>query len=119
MSTVYDMALRYHGPYIVQDLVTRTLLEQAAKADGVTVTEADVDAAVKDLRMSTGLAEEEPFQRFLQTQRITAEGYRESARLYVYMNKVVGKLVTVSDMEIASAYNRERTPPITGRRASR
>ncbi len=73
MTTIYDMALRYHGPYLVQDLVTQTLLEQAAKAQGLTVTDAEVDEAVKDLRMRTGMSEEEPFQRFLQGQRITPE----------------------------------------------
>jgi len=106
-TALQDMALRYRGPYMLQDLVTMTLLKQAAKAAGITVSEADVDAQVKSLRKDNGLTEEEPFRRFLQSERVTPEAFRESARMYVYIRKVIGAKVSVHDQDIRAIYDRE------------
>ncbi len=108
LGAVQDLGLLYSGPYLLQDLVIQKLLEQAAKREAVTVSDAEVEAKMAQVREEGGLKDPEAFDRFLRGQRVTPEGYRASARILTYAEKVIGKSVYVSDEEIEKLYNAER-----------
>jgi len=105
ISAVQNRAMLFHGAYVLQDLVQEKLLLQEAKRRGVVVSEAEVDAKVRVLREDLGLIADTAFDRYLRLQRVTAVAFREMARDYVYMEKVFGDAVYVSDDEVKAAYN--------------
>jgi foldase protein PrsA len=104
LNAVQNRAMLYHGPFVLQDMVQERLLLQEAKRRGVTVSESEVDARVKSLRDSLGLQSDAAFNRYLRAQRVTSTAFRETARDYVYVEKVLGDAVYVSDDEVQRAY---------------
>jgi len=106
LDAVRDRAVAWHGPYILQDLVASALLRQEAKRKGISVTEAEVDAKLADIRQELGLNSEAALQRFLRTQERTPEWFREHVSDYALLEKVLADRVYVSDLEVKRAYER-------------
>ena len=79
---------------VLDDLVTYTILRQAAKAQGVVVTDAEVDQRVQQLQMTSG--GEEAFKKALKDQEMTLDRLRADTRSQL----AVGKLI---DTHAASA----------------
>ena len=104
ISAVQNRAMLFHGMFVLQDMVQEKLLLQEAKRRNVTVAESEVDAKVKGLREDMGLTAEAAFDRYLRAQRVTITGFREMARDYVYMEKVLGDRLQVSDAEVQAVY---------------
>jgi foldase protein PrsA len=108
LEEVSDRAILFHGPYILQDLVSRALLEQEASSRGISVTEQEVDAQIGALREGMGLRSEDALEFSLRQRRLTREGFREQAREYLLLSKVLADRVYVSDGDIERFYNRFR-----------
>jgi len=108
LAAVRDHAILYHGPYILQDLVCETLLEQEAKRRGVTVTDQEIDAQIKQLRTEMGLVSDAALDFYLRRTRVTPGWLRDKARDYVLVEKVLGDQVYVSDKEVERFYEQFR-----------
>ncbi len=105
VDEVRERALRFHGPYILQDLVSGALLRQEAERRGITVTEEEVEAQIRALREELGLRSEEALEFHLRGRRLTREGFRQQAREYLLLAKTLADRVYVSDREIARFYS--------------
>jgi peptidyl-prolyl cis-trans isomerase C len=79
---------------VLDELVTYKILRQEAKAQGVVVTDAEVDAQLQQLQMKTG--GEDAFKKALQEQQMTLDRLRADTRSQL----AVGKLI---DTQVASA----------------
>jgi foldase protein PrsA len=108
VSEVQNRALMTYGPYVLQDLVVEKLLLQEAKRQGVTVSDAEVQAKMTQIREEQGVTADAAFARYLQAQRLTPEAFGAGARDYVYIEKMFGDQVYVSDDEAAASFDQSK-----------
>jgi foldase protein PrsA len=108
IETVQERAMVTHGPYVLQDLVVERLLMQEAKRRGVSVSEAETEAKIKDIRQELGLNTPESFDHYLRGQQATEEAFRNWAREYVLAEKLFADQIFVSDDEAATFYSQRR-----------
>ncbi len=108
LDEVRDRAVLYHGPYVLQDMVAELLLQDEAQRRGVTVSDAEVDEKIKELRAEGGLITDMALEYYLRKSRVTPGWLREKARAYVLMEKLLGEQVYVSDREVEALYNQFR-----------
>jgi len=108
LDEVRDRAVLYHGPYVLQEMVVEMLLGQEAKRRGITVTDAEVEEKIKELRQEGGLMTEAALDFYLRRMGYTRGWMRQKAYDYVLIEKVLGDQVYVSDKEVAAFYNQFR-----------
>ena len=108
MDDVRERAFIYHGPYIAQDMVEETLLEQEARRRGMTVSDQEVEAKLKVLRDELGVRSEASLESYLRAYRVTREWLRAKARYSVLVEKFLAEQVYVSDKEIEQYYQLRR-----------
>ncbi len=93
---------RLESKYL-EEMVELRLEAQAAEAEGISVSDAEVDQAVAGIRSKFSLSDE-AFARALEEQGLTMESYRSNLREQILVNRVVNKVirprVTVSDSEV-------------------
>lgn len=105
VEEVQDRAVLFHGPYILQDLVSAALLGQEAARRGVTVTESEVDTQIRALREELGLRSDDALEFHLRQRRLTRDGFRQQAREYLLLAKTLADRVYVADWEVEQFYN--------------
>ncbi|RAL22173.1 hypothetical protein DL240_09975 [Lujinxingia litoralis] len=93
---------------VLEDLVDRLLINQAAAEIGEQVTDAEVDQWMSALRQQQGLSQEQ-FMQMVAQYGIDFETYKEVVRdnlLRMRMVNLSGRPATVADAEIDSVYRR-------------
>ncbi len=90
---------------LLDKLIDETLLKQQIEALGLKVSEAEIDAAVYDVRRQNKLTEEQ-LKRALEAQGMTMESYREKLRQQILRLKLVGRQVQ-SKIDITDSDIRE------------
>jgi len=90
------------GQEILDELVDEALVEQAAKAKGIAVTKAEVDARVKAIRDGVGAQ----LPAYLRSQRITEKGLAGKARLKLLVEKLLADQMAVPEAEAKAAYEK-------------
>ena len=115
VGEVQDRAVLFHGPYILQDLVSAALLGQEAARRGVTATEEEVDTQIRALREELGLRSDEAMEFHLRQRRLTRDGFRQQAREYLLLAKTLADRVYVADWEVELFYNKYRDSLYTRR----
>ena len=108
MALIETLAAAYHGPYVLQDLVAETLLQQEAARKGISVSEQDIQQTMSGLREQLGVRSEVPFESYLRSQNATPQWFHDKARAYALMRKVLADQVYVSDREIEAFYRRNQ-----------
>jgi len=87
-------------------MVEQEVIRQAAEAQGIEVTAAEIDAAVAEV--SDPFKTPEDFTRRLETEGFTEESYREHVGRMIaaskYLDGIRAKAATVSDAELESYY---------------
>jgi parvulin-like peptidyl-prolyl isomerase len=101
-----EKALAWYGPYLLQDLVASTLLHQEAKRKGITVTQADTDAKLAEIRGELGITSDAALERLLRSQQRTPQWFSDHVADYALLEKVLADRVYVSDIEVKNAYDR-------------
>jgi peptidyl-prolyl cis-trans isomerase C len=95
----------YHQ--VLDAMIARTLLEQEAKVEGVTVTDAEVKQQVDTLR--TQIGSPEAFKKELEKEGITEEQLLAEARkgftVQKFIQSKIAPTVTVSDAEAKTFYD--------------
>jgi len=93
---------------LLDQLVVYTLLNQEAKARGLTATDAEIDAKLQQVRQQ--FPTQEAFEKALKERNITVEGFKQDARLDVSATKVMeAELSTIpgpSDAEAKEFYGK-------------
>lgn len=108
VARIEELAAAYHGPYVLQDLVAETLLQQEAARKGITLSEQDVQQTMSGLREQLGVRSEVAFDSYLRSQNATPQWFHDKARAYALMKKVLADQVYVSDREVEAFYRRNQ-----------
>jgi len=94
---------------LLNDMITQDLLLAKARAAGLSVTDAEVDAAFNDRKKNVA---EDAFQKQLADRKLNTADMRESLRRELLAQKLldrdVGAAVTVSDADVVAYYNANR-----------
>ena len=90
--------LEYQGDDALQKMVNRTLVLQAAKKLGVSVTEAEVTAEVDKIKKN--FKTEKDFLSVLQRSNLTERQHRDEVRFTLLMQRVVLKEQPVTDEDL-------------------
>lgn len=104
-SELYQELIATQGTKALDRLIVAKLVDQAAKASGKDVTEADIDAEVAAIRRNLGGW---AFQQALRENGLTMDGLRRSIRTNLQARAVVGEQITVSDEEVEAYFKRNQ-----------
>lgn len=91
----------------LEEMVNETLLFQAAKKQGVTATDAEVDARLAEVKKSIGT--DEAFNNYLAEQAVTREGIRHKLRVKILVEKVLADKAKVSDEDVQKTYDENKS----------
>jgi parvulin-like peptidyl-prolyl isomerase len=87
------------GKQALNTIVTKTLVQQEARKQNVTVSDDEVNAELK--KIEDNLKKQgQDLNQVLQIQGLTRDGLEEQIRLQKLVEKMVGKEVTVTDKEV-------------------
>jgi len=86
----------------LEQMVNEALLFQAAKKQGISVSDAEIDARIAEIKQK--LNTDELFGRYLAGQEVTAEGLRQKLRVKILVEKFLGDKVQVTDEDVKQAY---------------
>jgi len=88
---------------ILQQAVQEVLLEQYAKANNITVSDADIQAKEDQLKLNfVGT----PWDQVLKTRNLTEADVHRDLRDQLLVDKAVGKDITVTDAQIAAYFQK-------------
>jgi foldase protein PrsA len=95
------------GAQTLDSMITEQLIADAAKKQGVEITQADIDAKVMTITQTLG--EGVNLEELLKYQGMTKADFEHQVRLQLTVEKVLGKDVAVTDSEVDTfiAENRE------------
>ena len=96
---------------ILEGLIDRRLQLQEAKKQGITISVAEVDAYVGDLKKSSKIEDEEEFKKALAKEGLTLEKLKKDVEGHLILLRIVNKevrsKVIVSEQEVRKAYEDE------------
>ncbi|ACS99124.1 peptidylprolyl isomerase [Paenibacillus sp. JDR-2] len=100
---LYDSLVEQGGKSTLDNMITTELIDQAAADAKVTVTEADVDKEIENLKKSFG--SEDEFNQTLAQYGMTVDSLREDAEVQVKIRKILEPQVKVTDDDIKAYYD--------------
>ncbi|SFE83327.1 foldase protein PrsA [Paenibacillus catalpae] len=103
---LYDSLVDQGGKSTLDNMITQELIDQAAEDAKVTVTEADVDKEIENLKKSFG--SEDEFNQTLAQYGMTVESLRQDAEVQVKIRKILEPQVTVTDDDIKKFYDENK-----------
>lgn len=86
----------------LEQMVNEVLLFQAAKKQGISVSDAEIDARIAEIKQK--LNTDELFGRYLAGQEVTAEGLGQKLRVKILVEKFLGDKAQVTDEDVKQAY---------------
>jgi len=96
---------------VLEGLIDRRLQLQEAKKQGISVSPAEVEAYLEDLRESSGVKSEDQFKQVLSREGLTLEKLRRDVEGHLVLlrlvNKEVRSKVIVSEQEVRKAYEEQ------------
>ncbi|CAM3463928.1 peptidylprolyl isomerase [Paenibacillus lupini] len=108
---LYDSLVKQGGTSTLDNMITQELIDQAAKDANVTVTEADIDKEIANLKKSFG--SEDEFQQTLAQYGMTEDSLREDAGTQVTIRKILEPQVKVTDDEIKTYFDQNKASMAT------
>jgi foldase protein PrsA len=99
-----DLGTTWQAP--LEEMVNETLLFQASRKQGVTVSEAELDQRVASIRKKLGT--EDDLARYLASQELTEPGLRNKLRVKLLVEKMLGAKATVTDGEVKDIYEKNK-----------
>ena len=90
---------------VLNSMIQRTLADQVIEREGITVSEAEIDAAIEQVKSMNNSTDEE-LRRFLRMNGMNMETYREELRRQILQSKLVNRKVK-SNIIITEADIRE------------
>ncbi|GGF84884.1 hypothetical protein GCM10010912_32640 [Paenibacillus albidus] len=105
-AQLYDKLVEAGGETTLQSLITETLVSQEAKKANVTVTDADINQELEDLRTQFG--GEEAFQAALAQSGMTVDDLKKQMPLQVELRKILEPQVKLTDEDIQKYYDENK-----------
>jgi hypothetical protein len=110
----YDRAVaRGDGGDILDNLITRKLVERDAKKKGVAVTTDEVDARLKQAKAQIG--SDADWQQALDQQHTTEQQVRDTFRLNLMIQKIVFDKIQVTDGDVQQFYDQNKDSQFQGK----
>lgn len=101
---------RQYGDQVVNEMLAKAAIAQAAKERGITVSEADIDKAVETDKTNAGITTAEDFEAALAQSGITVDEYRAYVKVTVTLDKLIeGTITEPSDAEIEEYFTANKT----------
>lgn len=103
---LYDSLVEQGGASTLDNMITQELIDQAADDANVTVTEADVDKEIENLKKSFG--SEDEFNQALAQYGMTIESLRQDAEVQVKIRKILEPQAKVTEDDIKKFYDENK-----------
>jgi parvulin-like peptidyl-prolyl isomerase len=106
-TTLYEYMLKRYGSRSLVNLITAEVIRQAAEKQGITCTDAEIDAGIAKKRRSMDLTAVETgadFDMIMLLQGDTETILRESERTLILLKKMVAKDATLTDQRVQEYY---------------
>jgi foldase protein PrsA len=91
------------GQAQLDEMINEALLSQAAEKQGITVSDAEIDARMAQLKAA--LKTDDDFKRYLAGQEVTEAGLRQRLRVKILVAKLLGPKAQVTDAEVKEVYD--------------
>jgi foldase protein PrsA len=113
---VADEAVARHGQEILENMINRTIIQQACAQQGIEVTEAEVDAEILSISKKFGLAVDQ-WLKMLQAERgVTIDQYRKDIIWpMLALRKLAGVNVQLTKDDMQKAFQRNYGPRVKAR----
>lgn len=102
-ATVYDRLAGQHGSQVVDQLINEALVNQAAKAAGVSVTSAEVQAEINKIRDRLG--GEDKMKQAMAQYGITMEQLRQDQDNRLKLTKILSKDLKLDDATLKAFFD--------------
>lgn len=116
-ATSLAETLQQAREHVLDRIIERRLVTQKAKAGNISVSDAEVDAALEQMLAQSRLSKPE-FLAKLKEEGLTETAYRQNLRDQVLQSKVVNadvrSKVVITDEEILNYYNSRSSTPVSG-----
>lgn len=106
--TVTSELQKQGGKQVLDSLVTKALISQEAKKEKVTVSDAEVSQAVKDLEANL-TKQGQNLDELLKAQSLTRPELMDQIRMQKIVEKILGKDIKVTDQEASDYYDKNKT----------
>ncbi|ASA21088.1 peptidylprolyl isomerase [Paenibacillus donghaensis] len=103
---LYDKLLEAGGESTLQGLITTSLVDQEAEKAKVTVTDADIEAEIKDLTAQFG--GEEALNAALTQSSMTLDDLKEQMPLQIKVRKILEPQIKITDEDIKKYFDENK-----------
>lgn len=101
---------RQYGDQVVNEMLAKAAIAQAAKEKNLTISDEDVNAAVEADKKRAGITTDEDFTNALSQNGITLSDYRAYVKVTVTLDKLIEGTVTApTDQEIQQYFTENKT----------
>ncbi|MGG4441986.1 SurA N-terminal domain-containing protein [Brevibacillus fortis] len=103
---MYDKLKKDAGKRVMADIITLELYKQEGAAQGVTVTDQELDARVNPIKEKMGSPER--FQQYLDDKQMTEQELREGVRAVMLRDKLFEKANPITEEQIKEYYDKNQ-----------
>ncbi|MBM4076016.1 MAG: peptidylprolyl isomerase, partial [Planctomycetes bacterium] len=115
-NAVAEECVARHGKEVLDDLIHRTIIQQACEAEQITVTEQEVSQEIEKIAKRFNLDVGQWMQMLQAERNITPEQYRSSVIWpMIALRKLAGVQVDIEEDEVKKAFVREYGPRVKAR----
>lgn len=105
-NELYDKLVEAGGESTLDSMITQELVQQEADKNNITVTDADIEAEIKDLQDQFG--GESGLESALSQSGMTMDDLKKQMPLQVQIRKLLLPKVTITDEEIQTYFNENK-----------
>ncbi|MED4751343.1 SurA N-terminal domain-containing protein [Brevibacillus choshinensis] len=105
-TQVYDALKVKSGPSVMTQLVAAELYRLEAQAQGISVTDQDLDKLINPIKEKLGTPEK--FQEYLDEKHTTEQEFREKTRLILMRDKLLEKAFPPTEEQIKAYYEKNK-----------
>lgn len=103
---LYDKLVESNGRQTLDNLITEKLIDQEMARQGLTVTEADLDKEIEQIKAN--FPSEQDYELALAQSGMTEDDLREQMPLQVKIRKLLEPRTDVTDQEVSEYYNENK-----------
>ncbi len=107
-SDLYELMYRQGGKDLLDSLIIEKLILQEGKKNGVSVSEEDVDAEIKEIIEQHFMGSEDQFSSYLENQDISEETIRHELRVNLMAREIVLADLEITDKEAREYFEENR-----------
>lgn len=106
-TELYNVMVKEQGQATLDRLITTRLVNQEAKKNNVSVSDAEIDEELNKTKEALG--GEDMYQQALQTYGMSEESLKESILLTLQAQKILGKDIQVTDEELNTFFSENQS----------